>query len=172
MADAAHYSARELMRDGSPIEIRSLRQTDQEQLLAAVGHISKESFYRRFFGPKREFTDKEIAFFSNVDFVNHVALVAVVDQPGGGSIVGGGRYIVVQPGTAELAFAVVDQYQGQAIGAALLRHLVAIARAAGLKQFIADVLPSNAPMLKLFGKCGLAVSTTREGGAVRVALAL
>lgn len=172
MADAAHYSARELMRDGSPIEIRSLRHTDQEQLLAAVGHISKESFYRRFFGPKREFTDKEIAFFSNVDFVNHVALVAVVDQPGGGSIVGGGRYIVVQPGTAELAFAVVDQYQGQAIGAALLRHLVAIARAAGLKQFIADVLPSNAPMLKLFGKCGLAVSTTREGGAVRVALAL
>ena len=63
MVDAAHYSARELMRDGSPIEIRSLKQADQEQLLAAVGHISKESFYRRFFGPKREFTEKEMAKF-------------------------------------------------------------------------------------------------------------
>jgi RimJ/RimL family protein N-acetyltransferase len=172
MVDAAHYSARELMRDGSPIEIRSLRQADQGQLLAAVERTSKESLYRRFFGPKREFTDKEIEFFTNIDFVNHVALVAVVDQPGGGSIVGGGRYIVVQPGTAELAFAVVDQYQGQAIGAALLHHLIAIARAAGLKEFVADVLPSNTPMLKLFAKCGLPVSTKREGGAVRVTLRL
>jgi GNAT superfamily N-acetyltransferase len=172
MVDAAHYSAREQMRDGSPIEIRSLRQADQEQLLVAVGHISKESLYRRFFGPKREFTDKEVEYFTNIDFVTHVALVAVVDRPGGWRIVGGGRYIVVQPGTAELAFAVVDQYQGQAIGAALLRHLVVIARAAGLKQFIADVLPTNAPMLKLFGRCGLPISTRREGAAVRVSLQL
>jgi GNAT superfamily N-acetyltransferase len=172
MVDAAHYSAREPMRDGSPIEIRSLRQADQAQLLAAVERTSKESLYRRFFGFKRTFTDKEIEFFTNIDFVNHVALVALVDQPGGQNIVGGGRYIVVQPGTAELAFAVVDQYQGQAIGAALLRHLIVIARAAGLKQFIADVLPSNAPMLKLFGKCGLPVSTKRAGAAVRVSLQL
>lgn len=172
MVDAAHYSARELMRDGSPVEIRSLRHADQGQLLAAVGRTSKESLYRRFFGPKREFTDKEIEYFTNIDFVNHVALVAVVDQPGAASIVGGGRYIVVQPGTAELAFAVIDQYQGQAIGAALLRHLVAIARAAALKQFIADVLPSNAPMLKLFGRCGLPASKKRDGAAVRVSLQL
>jgi RimJ/RimL family protein N-acetyltransferase len=172
MLDSAHYSVRELMRDGSPIEIRSLRQADQGQLLAAVGRTSKESLYRRFFGPKRKFTDKEIEFFTNVDFVNHVALVAVVDLPEGPTIIGGGRYIVVQPGTAELAFAIVDQYQGQAIGGALLRHLVTIAREAGLKEFIADVLPSNAPMLKLLGKCGLPVSKKREGAAVRVALQL
>jgi GNAT superfamily N-acetyltransferase len=172
MVDAAHYSARELMRNGSPMEIRSLRQADQAQLLAAVERTSKESLYRRFFGPKRAFTDKEIEYFTNIDFVNHVALVAVIDRPGGWSIVGGGRYILVQPGTAELAFAVVDQYQGQSIGVALLRHLIVIARAAGLKQFIADVLPSNAPMLKLFSKCGLPVSTKREGAAVRVSLEL
>ena len=172
MVDAAHYSARELMRDGSPVEIRSLRPADQGQLLTAVGRTSKESLYRRFFGPKREFTDKEIEYFTNIDFVNHVALVAMVDQAGAESIVGGGRYIVVQPGTAELAFAVIDQYQGQAIGAALLNHLVVIARAAGLKQFIADVLPSNAPMLKLFGKCGLPVSKKRDGAAVKVSLQL
>ena len=140
--------------------------------MAAVRRTSKESIYRRFFGPKREFTDKEIDFFTNIDFIDHVALVAVVEQPEGPTIVGGGRYIVVQPGTAELAFAVVDQYQGQAIGAALLRHLISIARAARLKEFIAEVLPSNTPMLKLFGKCGLPMSTKREGAAVRVALQL
>ena len=70
----------------------------------------------------------------DVDFVDHVALVAVVEEDGRPMIAGGGRYVVVQPGQAELAFAVVDEYQGQRIGAALLRHLVAIARAAGCRN--------------------------------------
>ncbi len=49
-------------------------------------------------------------------------------------IIGGGRYIVEQPGKAEIAFAVVDEYQGQGIGAALMRHLSGIAREAGLER--------------------------------------
>jgi GNAT superfamily N-acetyltransferase len=64
----------------------------------------------------------------NVDFTDHVALVAVVKEGGRRMIIGGGRYIVVRPGTAELAFAVVDKYQGRGIGAALMRHLAALAR--------------------------------------------
>jgi hypothetical protein len=63
----------------------------------------------RFFGAKRDFSEKEIEFFVNVDFVNHVALVATVEQGGRRIIVGGGRYVIVQPGTAEVAFAVVDE---------------------------------------------------------------
>jgi hypothetical protein len=51
--------------------------------------------------------------------VNHVALVAVIDENGEQAIVGAGRYIVVQPGQAEVAFGVVDQYQGRGLGAAL-----------------------------------------------------
>ena len=84
--------------------------------------------YRRFFGPKRHFTDTEIDFFLNVDFTDHVALVAVADEGGERVIAGGGRYIVTQPGQAEVAFAVVDRFQGQGVGAALMRHLVGIAR--------------------------------------------
>jgi GNAT superfamily N-acetyltransferase len=34
-------------------------------------------------------------------------------------IVGGGRYVLVEPGKAKVAFAVIDEYQGQGIGAAL-----------------------------------------------------
>jgi GNAT superfamily N-acetyltransferase len=58
-------------------------------------------------------------------------------------IVGGGRYIIVRPGTGVLAFAVGDNYQGQGIGAALLRHLSTIAREAGIGELIAEVLPDN-----------------------------
>jgi ribosomal protein S18 acetylase RimI-like enzyme len=85
-------------------------------------------------------------------------------------IVGGGRYVVLQPGKAEVAFAVVDQYQGQGIGAALMRHLVAIAREAGLKELTAEVLPDNIPMLKVFEKSGLRLSTKRESQVVHVTL--
>ena len=59
-----------------------------------------------------------------------------------------------------------------AIGAALLQHLAAIVRQAGLKEFIADVLPSKRPMLKLFAKCGLPASTKRDGGTIKVTLQL
>jgi RimJ/RimL family protein N-acetyltransferase len=170
--EAAKYLAVETLRDGRPIEIRALRPDDQTDLLAAVDRTSAKSRYRRFFGAKRYFSDKEIAFFVNVDFVDHVALVAVVEEDGRPTIVGGGRYVVVQPGQAELAFVVVDQYQGQSIGTALLRHLIAIARHAGLTELIADVLADNISMLKVFEKCGLRISTRREAGIVRISLQL
>ena len=121
-------------------------------MLAAVGRISAQSLYKRFFGVKRHFSDKEIDFFLNVDFKSHVALVAVVEENGAPMIVGGGRYVIVRPGEAEVAFAVVDDYQGQSIGTALLRRLANLAREAGLSQLIAEVLPTNTPMLKVFKK--------------------
>ena len=135
MADAATYTATECLRDGRTFEIRALKPSDEADMLAAVDRIGTQSLYRRFMGAKRGFSDKERAFFLNVDFINHVALVAVVKEEDHASIVAGGRYIVEKPGTAEVAFAVVDDYQGQGIGAILLRHLAALAREAGLKEF-------------------------------------
>ena len=172
MLQAANYSAVELVRNGRPLEIRALRPDDQAEVLAAIGRTSAQSLYRRFLGAKREFTEREMAFFLNVDFVNHVALVAVIDEGGRQVICGGGRYIVVRPGTAELAFAVIDQYQGQGIGAALMCHLAAIARQRGLQELIADVLSDNVAMLKVFEKSGAPLSTKREGAVMHVALAL
>jgi ribosomal protein S18 acetylase RimI-like enzyme len=71
-----------------------------------------------------------------------------------------------------VAFAVVDQYQGQGIGAALMRHLAAIARSAGLHELIAEVLPDNTPMLKVFEKGGFGLGMKREPGVVHVTLRL
>jgi GNAT superfamily N-acetyltransferase len=172
MADAASYSAIETLRDGRRLEIRAFQSGDRDGMLAAVSRTSAHSLYRRFFAVKRNFTERETAFFTNVDFVNHVALVAVATDEGRNSIVGAGRYVVVQPGKAEVALAVIDDYQGLGVGAALVRHLVALSRAAGLKELIADVLPENMPMLKVFERCGLPMSTTREADVVHVVLRL
>ena len=169
---AAKYSAHERCRDGRPIEIRALRPDDRTDLLSAVGRSSAQTLYRRFFGAKRHFSEREISYFVNVDFISHVALVAVVEEHGQSVIVGGGRYIVLQHGEAEIAFAVVDHYQGQGIGTALMRHLIAIARDAGLQKLTADILSDNASMLKVFENSGLPQNTTNAAGVVHITLRL
>ena len=86
-------------------------------------------------------------------------------------MIAGGCYVVVEPGQAEVAFMVVDKFQGQGIGAALLRHLIVITRKAGLDELSAEVLAGNAPMCpKVFGKSGLPASTKQTGGTVHIAL--
>jgi len=172
MSDLAAYSEIESLRDRRRVEIRALRPEDRDDLLAAVRRIGTDSLYRRFFAVKREFSEKETQFFVNVDFVSHVALVAVLEEEGKPVIIAGARYIVVKPGQAEVAFAVVDTYHGQGLGTMLMRHLTTIARQAGLRELIADVLPDNRQMLKVFQKCGLAMSTRRESGSLHVTLQL
>jgi RimJ/RimL family protein N-acetyltransferase len=171
-AELAKYSESETLRDRRGVEIRALRPEDRDDLLAAVGRIGTESLYRRFFAVKRDFSEKETSFFINVDFKNHVALIAVVEEHGKPVIAGGGRYVVVNPGQAEVAFAVVDNYHGQGIGTMLMRHLVAIARRGSLRELIADVLPDNRSMLRVFEKSGLPMGTRRESGSVHVKLQL
>jgi ribosomal protein S18 acetylase RimI-like enzyme len=172
MLNAAKYSAVEVLRNGRKVEIRALRTDDRADLLDAVERTGAQSLYRRFFGAKRDLSEKEIEFFLNIDFVNHVALVAAVEEGSRAVIVGGGRYVVVRPGSAEVAFAVVDEYQGLGIGRTLMRHLVAIARDAGLEELVAEVLPDNTPMRKVFEKSGLRCNMKREGPVVHVALRL
>jgi len=170
--EPSRYSQFETLRDGSRIEVRAQQPEDQAAMLEVFGRMSEQSRYTRFFAPKPGLSEKEIAHFMNVDFFNHVALVAVADDAGSRRIVGAGRYIVSQPGTAELAFAVDDAHQGRGIASALIRHLAAIGRAAGLDGLHAEVLDGNAPMLKVFEKSGLAMSTRRQQGVVHVALRL
>lgn len=169
---AATYMATERLRNGESLQIRALSPSDRTEMLAAVGRFSKETLYRRFFAPKRTFSEGEIEFFLNVDFNSHVALVAVLSDGGRQVIVGGGRYVVSQPGRAVVAFAVDDQHQKLGIATHLITHLIKIARAAALEEFVAEVLPENVPMLKVFERCGLAMKTRSEAGSVHVRLAL
>ena len=172
MAEAADYSALEQLRDGRPVKIRALRPDDRADMLAAIGRTSMQSLRRRFFVSKKGFSKREMAFFLDVDFESHVALVAQIDEDERPTIVGGGRYIIVQPGQAEIAFVVVDAYQGQGIGTILMRHLAILARDAALKELIADVLPENSAMLKLFRKFGFKTTSKGSGQVTHLVLQL
>ena len=108
----------------------------------------------------------------NIDFANHVALVALAEEDGRRVIIGGGRYIVTEPEKAEIAFVVIDDYQGQGIGTLLMRHLAVMARKAGLKELIAEVLPENAAMRKVFSKFGFQARRSKDPQVVHLVLVL
>jgi GNAT superfamily N-acetyltransferase len=166
------YRAIEYLRDGRPIEIRALRPDDEDEILAAIGRTGTESLRRRFFAVKRGFSQWEIDFFMRIDFRNHVALIALADEDGRPTIVGGGRYIVLKPGSAEVAFMVMDGYQGQGIGSHLMRHLAGIARDAGLTELIAEVLPENTAMRKVFSKFGFKPAPRLEPQVIHLVMQL
>jgi GNAT superfamily N-acetyltransferase len=168
----AEYRATEVLRDGRRIAIRAARPADREALLEAFGRTGDESRYRRFFSPKHSLTEGEIAFFLNLDFADHVALVAELEGGERPVIAGGGRYIVAEPGRAEVAFMVDDSHQGLGIGSLLMRHLVVIARAAGLRTLVAEVLAGNRTMLKVFERAGLDLTTRREAGVLHLEMGL
>jgi RimJ/RimL family protein N-acetyltransferase len=170
--NAAAYSAPETLRDGRVLEIRALRPEDRAAMVAFADRMSDAARQLRFFAPRRGFSEREIDYFVNVDFIAHVALVAELDDGGTRRLVGGGRYIVTTPCSAEIAFAVDEACQGLGIASVILRHLAGIARHAGLRELVAEVLPENAAMLKVFARSALAMRTRREDGVVHVALAL
>ena len=185
MPEARNYRAIEQLRNGLQIEIRALQPDDKGDMLAAIGRTSTESLQRRFFVVKRGFSQKEIDFFMKIDFINHVALVALayedghpimwpkpLQKPHPPIIVGGGRYVVVEPGRAEVAFIVIDGYQGRGIGAHLMQHLACIARGAGLTELIADVLPENTAMRKVFSKFGFQPAPKREPQVIHLVMKL
>jgi len=172
MAALENYSATERLRDGREVEIRALRPDDKDDMLAAVGRTGTQSLQRRFFVVKRGFSDREISFFMNIDFLNHVALVALAEEDARKVIIGGGRYIVTDPGKAEIAFVVIDDYQGQGLGTLLMRHLAVLARQAGLKELVAEVLPENAAMRKVFGKFGFQARRGNDPQVVHLVLEL
>ena len=66
----------------------------------------------------------------------------------------------------------VDAYQAQGIGTFLMRHLAAVAREAGLKELIAEVLPENTAMLNVFRRFGFLPGSQRTPQVVHLALKL
>lgn len=172
MFDIATYAADDRLRDGTTIYIRALRSDDGPDMLAAIAQASAQSLQRRFFVMKRHFSDAERAFFMDVDFRDHVALIARVKEEDRNVLVGGCRYIVSEPGKAEMAFMAVEAWQGRGVGSILMRHLIMLGRAAGLREFTAEVLPENVAMRKIFTKFGFKAVPRKDPQIVSLALEL
>jgi GNAT superfamily N-acetyltransferase len=174
--DIANYSVTERLKDQRPVIIRAIRADDKGLVIEALREVSPESLYRRLFTVKKEFTDAELKYATEVDFVNVVQLVAVLEKDGRDHLAGGGRYMRSEASEtgqkAEVAFLIDDEFQGLGIASRIFKHLVAIARESGITQFEAEVLPSNGAMLKVFTRSGIPVTRTTTRDSVHVLMDL
>ena len=154
------------LRDGTTIRIRPIKPTDSDSLQAMVGRMSRQSVYHRFFQIKTQLEPEELDAFTNLDYVDHMALVAVR----GDDIVGVGRYWRDEsnPELADVAFAVVDAEQGKGIATRLVRYLTTYADKQGITAFRASVLADNHVMIRVFRNAGYPMRREESEGLYKV----
>ena len=164
------------LKNGLEVTVRSIRADDRERLVRAFHSLNRETVYTRFFRYVSELSEDDLNRAVETDPDRQVALVVTTGSGEGEAIVGGGRYILA-PGhdaerVAEIAFTVEEDYQGLGIAGLVLRELIGIARGFGIARFVADVLPANGAMLRVFARSGLPMRQQREDGVIHVELSL
>lgn len=174
--DLTAYAAEARLRDGVVVRIRAIRPADKEALSWGFARLSQEAVYHRFFQSRRGLTDQELRYLTELDFIDHVALVVEAKVDGIDRLVAVGRF-VRGPGAqrrerAEIAFTVADQFQGRGVATLLLEHLARLAPTVGIRRFEAEVLSDNQQMLDVFEHSGLEVTKQAQEGMVHVVLQL
>ena len=162
------WEADVVLRDGSTCLIRPILPTDAAELRRFVAELSEETVYLRFFSPNPALSERDFDRMANVDYVDSVALLALV----AGRIIGVARYERIAPDEADIAFVVSDAHQSRGIGSVFLEHLMAAARERGIRTFRADVLPQNTRMMSVFEEAGYVPSTAVSDGIIHLTLDL
>jgi GNAT superfamily N-acetyltransferase len=129
--------------------------SDEPLLKTFVYSLSDQSIYRRFMSVRKDMPHERLQKLVVIDYSKEMAILAVISQEGKEHILGVGRYYIDdQLHTAEVAFAVRDDYHQRGIGTELLSYLTYLARREGLLGFTAEVLVENKPMLHTFEQGG------------------
>jgi acyl-CoA synthetase (NDP forming)/GNAT superfamily N-acetyltransferase len=155
-----------LLSDGTTVHLRQIQPEDAEKIVAMHSRFSERTRYLRYFSPYPRIPERDLRRFVNVD---HDAREAFVVETGD-RILAVGRYERLGPeaADAEVAFVVEDAYQGRGIGSVLLEHLAAAAREAGISRFVAEVLPANSTMLRVFADAGYQIQRQYADGVVHL----
>jgi GNAT superfamily N-acetyltransferase len=147
------------------ILIRPISPDDKAALVAGLGRLSERSVYQRFLSPKPRLSSSELHYLTEVDFVDHYALVAVLARCPE-VVVGVGRWVRdgSAPADAEIAVVVADELQRRGVGTRLGLKLAQAARDRGVERFTASMLPTNRAAHRLFAKISTQLELTRHHG--------
>jgi acyl-CoA synthetase (NDP forming)/RimJ/RimL family protein N-acetyltransferase len=158
------WEADVLLADGGVAHLRPIRPADADRLVAFYERVSPESKYLRFFAPYPRLTARDVQRFTEVDYVDRVAFIVTLGE----DMIAVGRYDRIEDDHAEVAFLIEDAHQGRGIAQLLLEHLAQAARERGITRFVAEVLPENRRMAKVFADAGYRVSKGMEDGVLAV----
>lgn len=164
------------LADGRVIVIRPIRADDQDRLREAHARLSPLTRYRRFMSAKPYLSSADAMYLSVVDGCDHYALVATfTPQDGEERIVGVARFVRSpdDPGLAEFAIVIGDEWQGLGVGGELLGRLADAAVTRGVDRFTATILADNAPIQRLAQQVAAGpMRRVRDGNTFEVEFAL
>ncbi|WP_280330816.1 GNAT family N-acetyltransferase [Nocardia wallacei] len=152
----------------APITFRELDRDDVDAVVELHAALDERDSYYRFFGHQPRNLAR-IADGLSTNDPTHCAVGAFH----AGRLVGMANLVVLPSSrTAETALVVAHEDQAHGIGTRLLHELARPARARGIQRLVADVLPSNARMMRLLTDSGLPFETARQDGVVHIAIRL
>lgn len=166
-------------RSGEVLTFRLMKPSDAPLLEQLFYQLSPESRWRRFHMitdhlPPQEISRRarEMAAVDNRTTAG--AVVALAGEGDNAAIVGVVRLArpLGQPDApeAEAAIVVRDDYQGQGVGAELLRRMVLLARRMGVKRILAVFQSDNDAAIRLFRRLGLPYQLSVTHGASKMFL--
>src|ERR687892_2448814 len=99
---------------GAKVVIRPIEPGDKDRLVNGLRQLSEESIRKRFLAAKPRFSSAELRYLTEVDGVNHIALVAVLER-NPDQLVGVARCVRLpdRPDMAEMAIVVRDPWHGR-----------------------------------------------------------
>ena len=138
------------LTDGTEVAIRPIRPADKELLALGLTKLSERSVYQRFLGPKPRLTKGELRYLTEVDGVDHHAIVATLPA-WDDAIAASARWVRLasDPLAAEAAVVVADWLQGKGLGKVLAREVADSARAQGIRRIHGSMLSQNPAAMAL-----------------------
>ena len=158
------------LADARVVTVRPVlpQDADAEQLF--VSALSPQSRHRRFHGAVNQLPERLLQAMTAIDYQDHVALVAEsADDQGESRLVADARYVVTEPGRADFAIAVADDWQHIGLGRAMLQQLARHACRQGIRQIDGAVMAGNGPMLALMRRWGAQTLTDPEDSRLLIA---
>ena len=168
----SHHEHVVSLRDGTRCLVRPIRADDKDKLIEGLDRLSPESRYRRFLRPVNSLNEREVRYLTEIDYVNHFAWAAMALDLSGQPGLGVARYVrdPIDPDVAEMAVAVLDEFQGNGLGTILLSLLSETAHINGITVFRAWVLGENHQALALLD--GPGTRKTADQGLLKVEIDL
>lgn len=160
-----------VLRDGSTLRLRAPTSVDEGVLIDFFQALSPDSRYLRFHGATT-IDPKTVAGALETDWQTRGSLLGeLAGSDGLLRPVALATYARLRdPRRAEVAFAVADELHGKGIGTRLLERLAAHAAAVGIDELVAEVLPQNGAMLRVFDDAGFESGRTLQDGVIEVVL--
>jgi acetyl coenzyme A synthetase (ADP forming)-like protein len=169
----SQYETEVLLKDGSRILLRPIRQDDAERWLAFFQRQSEQTKYLRFQGDPGEMGPEDALRFCTVDYKNTFALVGEVQREKRKEIIAIGRYYrLPNKRSAKVAFAIEDAYHGKGIGTRLIEWLANAARDNGITVFEGDVLAENERMMSVLRDYGFHIDSELKCGVYHVTITI